>query len=238
MGPVQAVDEVLFLHELGFAFHHDHGVTGSGEGDVHVGAGLFFGGGVQHELTVHTAEAGTGNRAGEGNGGNAGGGRSGGDAQHVRIVHAVGRDDGGEHLNFVAVALGEERTDGAVDETGDEGLVVAGAADLTTEEVAGDAAGGVHAFGVFHGEGEEVLGGVEHSFAHSDESHGAAALDPDGAVGLAGQTTSLQNDFLAADDGGNTSAVEKTHVFLQWKETPWKTVTFRSPLFADAPSSR
>ena len=206
--------------------------------DVHVGAGLFFSSGVQHELTVHAAEAGTGDRAGEGDGGDAGGGGSGGDAEHVRIVHAVGRDDGGEDLHFVAVALGEEGTDGAIDETGDEGLVVAGTADLTTEEVAGDAAGGIHAFGVFHGKGEEVLGGVEHSFAHSDESHGAAALDPDGAVGLAGQTTSLQNDFLAADNGGNTSAVEKTHVFLQWKETPWKTVTFRSPLFADAPSSR
>ena len=226
VGPVQAVDEVLFLHELGFAFHHDHGVTGSGEGDVHVGAGLFFGGGVQHELTVHTAEAGTGNRAGEGNGGNAGGGRSGGDAQHVRIVHAVSGNDGGEHLNFVAVTLGEERTDGAVDEAGDERFVVAGAADLTTEEVAGDAAGGVHALGVFHGEGEEVLGRVEHGFTHGDKSHRAAALNPDGAVGLTCQTAGLQNDFLAADNGGNTSAVEKTHVFLQWKETPRETMTF------------
>ena len=57
------------------------------------------------------------------------------------------------------------------------------AADFAAEEVAGNAAGGVHAFGVFHGEGQEALGGVELGFTHGDEGHGAAALNPDGAVG-------------------------------------------------------
>ena len=98
--------------------------------------------------------------------------------------------------------------------------MVAGTADFTTEEVAGNAAGGIHAFGVFHGKGEEVLRGVELGFANGDESHGAAALNPDGAVGLTGHTARFQNDFLAAYGGGNTSAVEQTHNGYSWKETP------------------
>ena len=212
VGPVQAVDEVLFLDELGFAFHHDHGVAGGGEHDVHVGALEFFGGGVQHELTVHAAEARAGHGAREGNVGNAGGRGSRSDAEHVGIVFAVGGNDGGEHLHLIAVALGEERTDGAVDEAGHEGFMVARAADFAAEEVAGNAAGGVHAFGVFHGEGEEVLGGVELGFTHGDEGHGAAALNPDGAVGLTGHAARFQNDFFAAYGGGHTSAVEQTHM--------------------------
>ena len=212
VGPVQAVDEILFLDELGFAFHHDHGVAGGGEYDVHVGALEFFGGGVQHELTVHAAEARTGHGTGEGNAGNAGGGGSCGDAEHVGIVFAVGGNDGGEHLHLIAVALGEERTDGAVDEAGHEGFMIARAAYFAAEEVAGNAAGGVHAFGIFHGEGEEVLGRFELGFADGDEGHGAAALNPDGAVGLTGHAARFQNDFLAAHGGGHTSAVEQTHM--------------------------
>ena len=83
------------------------------------------------------------------------GGRGAVDGHHVVGVDQVGAEDGADDVDLVAEAVGEARAQRAVDQaTGEDGLV-AGLA-LTTEERAGDLAGGVHALFDVDGEGEEV----------------------------------------------------------------------------------
>ena len=50
---------------------------------------------------------------------------------------ASSRHDGGNHLNLIEEAFREQRTDGTVDQTGDEGLTLARTA-FTTEETTRD----------------------------------------------------------------------------------------------------
>ena len=206
--PFQSVDDDVFGHEGGFAFHHGQGIAGSGEHDVQVAALLLFKGGVEHELTVDAADAATGHRAFERQGREHDGGGSAGQGQHVGLVLLVGGDDAGQHLHVFVQALGEQGTDGTVDEAGDQGLTLGGTADLAAEEAAGDTAGGVHLFGIFHGEGEEALVELQSLGADGHQHHRAAALHPDGAVGLVGQTAGLENDFLAAHGGRDAGRIE------------------------------
>ena len=79
---------------------------------------------------------------------------------------------------------------------------------LAAHEAAGDTAGGVHLFGIFHGEGEEALVELQSLGADGHQHHRAAALHPDGAVGLVGQTAGLENDFLAAHGGRDAGRIE------------------------------
>ena len=72
------------------------------------------------------------------------------------LISGSGGENGGDDLDLVPETLGEQRTDGAVDEAGAQGLALAGAADLTTEEAAGNTPRRVHLFNVIHGEGEEI----------------------------------------------------------------------------------
>ena len=77
------------------------------------------------------------------------------DGQHVVRVHLVGADDGPDHVDLVAEALGERGPQRPVDQpAGQDGLVRALA--LTPEERAGDLARGVGPLLDVDGEGEEV----------------------------------------------------------------------------------
>ena len=124
--------------------------------------------------------------------------------QHVGVVHLIGRDNAGQNLHvFVQALLGEERTQRAVDQAGNQGFALGRTADFTAEEAAGDAASGVHFFGVFNGKGEEALVEFKRLRAHGDKHHGTAALNPHRAVGLIGHTACFKDNFLAADHGCN-----------------------------------
>ena len=159
--PFEGVDDHVFGHEAGFAFHHDQRVGGGGEHDVQVAFGHFPDGGVQDELPVDAADASAGHGLGEGQGRQHDGGGSGRDGEHVGFVFLVGGNDAGEHLHVFGQALGEQRADRAVDEAGNEGFALGGTTDFAAEEAAGDASGGVHALGVFHGQREEAAVAVE-----------------------------------------------------------------------------
>ena len=76
-------------------------------------------------------------------------------AQIGRVVHLVGREDGEDDLDVVAVVLREERPQRAVGQPGGEDRVLGGPA-LALDEAAGDLAGGVHLLFELDLEREEV----------------------------------------------------------------------------------
>src|SRR4051812_23129313 len=100
--------------------------------------------------------------------------------------------------NLVIKALGEERANGAVDETAGESLLLGGAA-LALEEAARDPPGGREFFLVMHGQREEIL-------PRLDVLRGRDGAEDDGfaegrehrAVGLAGNAARFEGQRLAA----------------------------------------
>jgi hypothetical protein len=102
-------------------------------------------------------------------------------------------------VDLVAHPLGEGGAQRAVDQPGRQDGRLRRPA-LTTEEAAGDLAGGVHALLDVDGEGHEVelLFGVL-GRRGGDQQLGLAQPDKDGAACLLGQLAGLQIEITAAD---------------------------------------
>ena len=132
------------------------------------------------------------NRALEGDARNHQRGRGGVDGQDVVRVFLVGAEDGADDLDLVAEALGEGRTQWAVDQTTDQDGLVRNLA-FTTEERTGDLAGGVGALFDVHREGEEV-DAVTNAASSGDggQQDGVADLSNNGSVGELGESTSFK----------------------------------------------
>ena len=207
-GPVEGVDDVVFGDEARLAFHHGQGGLAGSEDDVEVALPALAVGGVEDELAVDAPDAAADDGSVEGQARHVQGGRGAGHGEDVGIVFLIGGEHRGQHLDVLHEPLGEERTDGAVDEAGNQGFVLRGAADFATEEAAGDAPGGVHALRIFDGQGEEAPVDLKLDGADGDEHHGAAALHPHGAVGLVGNAAGFEDEVLAADAGGHPDGVE------------------------------
>ena len=200
--PFERVDDDVFGHKAGFAFHHGEGVGRGGKHDVEIALRLLLKGRVEHKLTVDAANAATGHRAVKGQGRQHDSSRSAREGQHVRVVFLVGRDNAGEHLHvFVQALLGEQGAQRAVDEARNQGFTLGGTANLAAEKAAGNAASGVHFFGIFNGKGKEALVEFEGLRAHGDEHHSAAALNPHRTVGLVGHAACFKDNFFAANLG-------------------------------------
>ena len=111
----------------------------------------------------------------------------------------VDRHDGRHDGHVVAEIVGEERTDGAVDDAAGQDALLAGAA-LAAVEAAGDAADGVHLLLKVDGEGEEVdavagTGGR----GGADQHAGVAVADHDGGVGELGELADLEGQRTAGE---------------------------------------
>ena len=123
------------------------------------------------------------------------------DGDDVVRVLLVGAHDGADHLGLVAIALGEARPQGPVDQPAREDGLVARTA-LPTEERAGNLAGRVHPLFDVDGEGEEI-NALPHALVGvgGDEHKGVADPAHDGALGLGGESSGLERQGLvgAAD---------------------------------------
>ena len=200
--PFKSVDDDVFGHKAGFAFHHGERIGRGGKHDVEIALRLLFKGGVEHKLAVDAANAATGHRTGKGQGRQQHSGRSAREGQHVRVVFLVGRDNAGQHLHvFVQALFGKERTQRAVDEARNQGFTLGGTANFAAEKAAGNAASRVHLFRIFNGKGKEALVEFEALRAHGDKHHCAAALNPHRAVGLVGHAACFKDNFFAANLG-------------------------------------
>ena len=145
----------LFRQLLRLGLDHQHRIVGAGDDQIELGLGHLVQRRVQHEFVVDEAYSGGADRAHERRAGQRqrGGGRH--HRQNVRIVFHVMGENGDDHLRLVAPAVGEQRTDRAIDQAGDQRLLFGGAA-FALEIATGDAACGVGLFLVVDGQGQKV----------------------------------------------------------------------------------
>jgi hypothetical protein len=142
------------------------------------------------------------------------GGRRAVDGRHVVGVHEVGAEDGADDLGLVAVALGEARPQGAVDEPAGQHRGV-GRTGLPAEERAGDLPGGVGPLLDVDRQREEVdalAGGL--LTVGRDEDGGLAELHDDGALRLRGELARLEGEHLVGgprNRAGNGNGVSHAH---------------------------
>ena len=163
--------------------HGDGHVASRGDspGDHHVEGGLLelVDVGEADPAVTDQCDAYAANRAAERQAGQLGGQRGGIDRDHVVELVRVQRHDGDDHLDLVAQALDEARTQRAIDEPAGEDRAL-GRAALTAEERAGDAARGVHPFLDVHREWEEVEGLARLALRGRGRQHHGVVVQIDG----------------------------------------------------------
>ncbi|MCC2654872.1 MAG: hypothetical protein K0Q60_5039 [Microvirga sp.] len=190
----------VFRQFLGLGLDHEHGIGRAGDHEVKRGLVHLLQRRVQLVLTADIADA---SRAHGTHEGNAREGESGGCRHHaddVRIVLEIVREHGHDNLGVVLVALDEEGADRAVDEAGDQGLLL-GRTAFALEIAARDATSGVGALLVVHREREEVETGLRLLGRHDGGENGGLTVGgDDGAVGLAGHLARLEHELAAGPD--------------------------------------
>ena len=144
--------------------------------------------------------------------------------EDVRIVLHVMGERGDDHLGLVAPAVGEQRTDRAVDQAGDQRLLF-GRTAFALEIAARNAAGGIEFFLIIDGERQEIDAFARRLGRDHGREHGGFAIGGnDGAVGLA-------RDFAGLEDELAPAPVEFNAVFIEHfaflssvfglREEPW-----------------
>ena len=115
----------------------------------------------------------------------------------IRIVLKVMAQHGHDHLDLVAEPMREQRTDRAVDQAGNQRLLL-GRPAFTLEEPARNAPGGEKLLLVVHGQREKIQPRLRRLRTHdSREHHGVAIGGHNGPIGLARDLAGLQNQGLA-----------------------------------------
>ncbi len=179
------------------AFDHHDVVLGGGDDEVEVSALDVLHRGVDDVLAVEVADAHLGDGAVEGDVADGQGRGSGQGGQLVGHGILVTGDEVNHDLHLGMEVVGEEGTQGAVDQAGDENLVLGGTG-LALEETTGETAHGGVFLLVVDGEGHEV-DVFAHLFLGADggEEHGVVHADNGRAVGLFGQLAGFDGDHAA-----------------------------------------
>ncbi len=190
------------------------------------------GGRVEDVLAVLVADAGGGDRAEERNAGQRQRGRAADHGDDVGVVLQVVAQHGGDDLDLIAEALGEQRADRPVDQAGLQHLGL-GRPALALEEAAGDLAGGERLLLVVHGQREEVLAGSGALHPDGGAQHDRIAVaGQHGAVGLAGDLAGLQDQLAAAPVEFLAEVVEHSYVLTDARHRRTASRTRRWPNWA------
>ena len=132
----------LILGELGrLRFDHEHTLLGAGHDQIEVGGRALLVGRVQNIAAVRVADPAPPDRPHEGETRDGERGRRADHGDDVGIVDQVVREHRADDLGLVTKRLDEEGPKRPVDETGDQGLLLA-RAPLALEEAAWNLAGG------------------------------------------------------------------------------------------------
>ncbi len=205
----------FFGQLLGFQFHHQHRVGGAGDDEVELALDHLVELRIEHVFVVDEADAGAADRAHERRAGQRerGGSRDHGD--DVGIVFQIVRQHGDDDLRVAAPAVGEQRTDRAVDQARGQ-RVLFGGPSFALEIAAGNAAGRVVFFGVVDGERQEVDAFLRRLGCNDGRDHrGLAVGGEHGAVGLAGYPAGLEGELAPAPIEFNSMDIEHSF-FLSW----------------------
>ncbi len=207
---MKGFDEVFFRKFVGSAFDHDDLVFAADVDVVEVAFLAFGVGGVDDELSVNAADADSAHGFGKGDVGDDEGGGCAVDAEDVRIVFAVCREEDGDDLGVIEVTLREHGAKGAVRHAAGEDFLFGGTS-FAFEVAAGEHARSCRFFLVFDGEREECLSVLDFGGADGgDEDDGVSATYGDGSVGKACHFAGFNGDGVCADgafDGMNTHCI-------------------------------
>ncbi len=145
----------LFGQLFGFQFHHHDGVLGAGDDEVELTFRHLIERRIEHVFIVDEADAGAADRAHERRARKSERGRGGDHRDDVGIVLLIVRQHGHGYLGVAAPAVGEQRTDRAIDQARRQ-RVLFGRTALAFEIAAGNPAGRIVFFGVVDGERKEI----------------------------------------------------------------------------------
>ena len=203
----------VFGQFLGFGLDHQHGIAGAGHDEVEFALGHFVDRRIEHVLAADKADTRGADRAHEGCAGQGQRCRRADKCQNVRIVLHVMGERGDDHLGLVAPAIGEERTDRAIDQAGDQRLFF-GRTTFALEIAAGDAARGIEFFLVVDGERQEIDAFARRLGRDHGREHGGIAIGCDhGTVGLTRHFAGFEGELAPAPVELNAVYIEHL-VFL------------------------
>ena len=188
----------LFSSLLGAGFHHHDAALGARDHDADLGRFGFLVGGIRGQLAVDHADAHTGHHVLERNIGDGQRRTRAHDGERGGIAQGIGREHQADDLGFIGIAFGEQRADGAVDQTAGEGFLLRHAA-FALDEAAGKTPGRVGVLAVIDGQGKEVGSGLGLRVgAGSHQDYRFAGAHDDRTIGLLGHLPGFEGDRTAA----------------------------------------
>ena len=216
------VEHLLFGQLKRTCLDHQDGVFGAGDDQVE--AALLHGahGRVDDQRTIEVADGNGTDRARERNARDGQGGRGGNNRTRTRIVDHINRKGRDNNLDFVEVALWEQRAQRPVGQSRRQNCR-GGGSTFALEEAPGDFAGCVHFFFVIDGQWEEVdplAGGF--GGHHGGQQDGVTIADGDGTIGLLGEPTRFEGHGPAGDFSADAEYFTFCHGLLLLCHRVWQ----------------
>ena len=199
LGEIEGGFEVGLRQFVASAFDHNDFVFFADVNEVEVALFTLRVGRVDHEFAIDAADADGADRTVKRDVRNAQCSGGAVDAEHVRVVLAVGTEHDGDDLRLEEIVLREERTQRSVGHARGEDFFF-GRATLAFEVAAGELSGRGRLFLVVDGQREEVLAFAQLGCGDGgDEDDGVAGAHGDGAVGEFGDFAGFEGDLVLAD---------------------------------------
>ncbi len=203
---------------LGLGFDHQHAFLRAGDDEVEIRLRHLLDLRVELVLAVDIADARGSDRPHERDAGNGERRRRADQGDDVGVVLHVMRQHRADDLRLVAESVGEERADRAVDEAGDQRLLLARPA-LALEEAAGDLARRERLLLVVDGQREKIDPHARRLVGHRRAQHDRVAIRRQyGAVGLARDAPGLEHELAPAPHHFLTGNLE--HVLPSFRTSP------------------
>ena len=198
MGKLDRGEDHLFGLLLRARLDHHDAVFVAHHHDVYRGRSALRIGRVHHKLAIHAAYTHRTNRGAKWNVGESYRRGCGVDADHIRVILFVSREDQRDQLRLIAESVGEQRTDRAVDLPRRQNLFFAGPA-LALDEASGNAPACVRVLAIIHCQRKEVDAFARVGRSHSRCQYNRFARAHQGcATGLLCHAAGLKDQPLAA----------------------------------------
>ena len=205
-------EESAFGHFVHFTFHHHDVLFGSSDHEIHVCAFELFESGVDDKFSVDASYANFRDGTVERNVCASQSGRSSKTSESVGHIYAISTEEGDVDENFSVIVRGEEGTEGAVNKTRSENLVVASTTFAFGESTGESTHSGVFFFIVTLERHEIGARGSVFGTANGSEKHGVVHTQHHCAIGLLRELTSLNADGASIRQGD--SLCNNVHLIL------------------------
>ena len=198
MGVLQGPEDIILVGHVGAAFDHHQRLTAPADHEIHVALCGLLGGRIGDEFFADSTDADGGDRPEEGNLRDGQRSRCADECGDVRRVLTIRRQDGRHDHRVVVVTLGEEGSNGPVDESTDQHLAIRQTR-LALEEAAGNLARRGCLLHEVDRQRKEVDTLARFTVYHGDQHDGLTVGDQARASGLLGETSRLDGQGSATE---------------------------------------